>query len=193
MVKAAPEPAATWTGSAPPRYRWPVSRQRSTSDEAITRSTCVARSIAIPQCGCSAVRRPCAAARSWSRRRQVPERVIHVHLKDVDAGLADQHRSGALTFDQAVLRGLFTPLGRGAVDIAGVIEALERNGFEGWHVLEQVCYGRRMVEIASRELRNRTRVLLDRVAAGEHIALDVPLVTQDDDFPTLAGLTVINV
>ncbi|MFO7531010.1 MAG: TIM barrel protein [Candidatus Limnocylindrales bacterium] len=69
--------------------------------------------------------------------RQVPERVIHVHLKDVDAGLADQLRSGALTFDQAVLRGLFTPLGRGAVDIAGVIEALERNGFEGWYVLEQ--------------------------------------------------------
>jgi inosose dehydratase len=69
--------------------------------------------------------------------RRAPERVIHVHLKDVDAGLADQLRSGALTFDQEVWRGLFTPLGRGAVDIAGVIEVLEGNGFEGWYVLEQ--------------------------------------------------------
>jgi inosose dehydratase len=69
--------------------------------------------------------------------REAPGRVIHVHLKDVDAGLADQLRSGALTFDQAVWRGLFTPLGRGAVDIAGVIEVLERSGFEGWYVLEQ--------------------------------------------------------
>ncbi len=30
-----------------------------------------------------------------------------------------------------------------------------------------------MVEVASRELRNRTRVLLDRVAAGEHITITV--------------------
>lgn len=40
-----------------------------------------------------------------------------------------------------------------------------------------------MVEVASRELRNRTRVLLDRVAAGEHIT-----ITVDG-----AGLDVINV
>ncbi len=69
--------------------------------------------------------------------REAPERVIHVHLKDVDAGLAGQLRSGSLSFDQAVMRGLFTPLGRGAVDIAGVVEVLERSGFEGWYVLEQ--------------------------------------------------------
>ena len=30
-----------------------------------------------------------------------------------------------------------------------------------------------MTEVASRELRNRTRVLLDRVAAGEHITITV--------------------
>jgi len=69
--------------------------------------------------------------------RRAPERVIHVHLKDVDAGLAEQLRAGALTFDQAVQRGLFTPLGRGTVDVAGVAEVLERNGFRGWYVLEQ--------------------------------------------------------
>ena len=68
---------------------------------------------------------------------RVPGRVIHVHLKDVDAALADQVRSGALTFDGAVRRGLFTPLGRGDVDVAGVIDVLEQHGFEGWYVLEQ--------------------------------------------------------
>lgn len=36
-----------------------------------------------------------------------------------------------------------------------------------------MCYNRRMTEVASRELRNRTRVLLDRVASGEHITITV--------------------
>ena len=36
-----------------------------------------------------------------------------------------------------------------------------------------MCDSRRMTEVASRELRNRTRVLLDRVAAGEHITITV--------------------
>jgi len=39
--------------------------------------------------------------------------------------------------------------------------------------VSQMCYGCRMTEVASRELRNRTRVLLDRVAAGEHITITV--------------------
>ena len=36
-----------------------------------------------------------------------------------------------------------------------------------------VCYICRMTEVASRELRNRTRALLDRVASGEHITITV--------------------
>jgi len=36
-----------------------------------------------------------------------------------------------------------------------------------------VCYSRRMTEVASRDLRNGTRALLDRVAAGEHITITV--------------------
>jgi inosose dehydratase len=69
--------------------------------------------------------------------RRAPERVVHVHLKDVRAELAERLWAGELTFDEAVLQGLFVPLGRGVVDIAGVIEVLERHGFEGWYVLEQ--------------------------------------------------------
>lgn len=65
------------------------------------------------------------------------ERVLHVHLKDVDAAMAERVRNGELAFRQAVLDGLFVPLGHGGVDIAGVIETLEGRGYRGWYVLEQ--------------------------------------------------------
>jgi inosose dehydratase len=69
--------------------------------------------------------------------RMAPDRVLHVHLKDVDAALAARVRSGEVPFRQAVIDGLFTPLGAGGVDIAGVIRVLEHEGFRGWYVLEQ--------------------------------------------------------
>ena len=40
-------------------------------------------------------------------------------------------------------------------------------------VMSHVCYDRGMVEVASRELRNDTRGLLRRVAAGEDIVITV--------------------
>lgn len=64
-------------------------------------------------------------------------RVAHVHLKDVDSVMAEQVRSGELPFRQAVIDGIFKPLGEGAVDIAGFVAALEDAGFDGWYVLEQ--------------------------------------------------------
>ncbi len=36
-----------------------------------------------------------------------------------------------------------------------------------------MCYNRRMTQVASRELRNRTRALLERVASGEEITITV--------------------
>ena len=69
--------------------------------------------------------------------RAAGDRVIHVHLKDVDAAGAERVRNGEVPFRQAVIDDLFVPLGRGAVDIAGVIGALEENGYRGWYVLEQ--------------------------------------------------------
>jgi inosose dehydratase len=69
--------------------------------------------------------------------RAAGERVIHVHLKDVDAAGAERVRNGEVPFRQAVIDGLFVPLGQGGVDIAGVIGALEEIGYRGWYVLEQ--------------------------------------------------------
>lgn len=64
-------------------------------------------------------------------------RVAHVHLKDLDEELAQRVRSGDLAFRQAVIDGLFLPLGDGSVDIRGFVEVLETQGYEGWYVIEQ--------------------------------------------------------
>jgi inosose dehydratase len=64
-------------------------------------------------------------------------RVVHVHAKDVDATLAERVRTGEITFKQGTLEGMFTAVGDGDVDIAGVIDVLEGSGYRGWYVLEQ--------------------------------------------------------
>lgn len=69
--------------------------------------------------------------------RQVPDRIAHAHLKDVDANLAAEVQAGKLTYTDAVRHGMYTPLGDGDVDIAGIVTALRSNGFDGWFVLEQ--------------------------------------------------------
>jgi len=69
--------------------------------------------------------------------RTAGDRVLHVHLKDVAEDAADRVRSGAVSFRQAVVDGMFVSLGKGAVDIGGVVEALEAIGYAGWYVLEQ--------------------------------------------------------
>ncbi len=66
-----------------------------------------------------------------------PHRVVHVHLKDVDRVTADRVLAGELPFTVAVGGGLFRPLGAGDIDIAAIVGALERSGYEGWYVLEQ--------------------------------------------------------
>jgi len=69
--------------------------------------------------------------------RDVPGRIAHAHLKDVDAGLAARVRAGELTYTEAVRQGMYTPLGGGDIDIAGIVTALRGNGFDGWFVMEQ--------------------------------------------------------
>ncbi len=69
--------------------------------------------------------------------REVPDRIAHAHLKDVDAALAARVQAGELTYSEAVRKGMYTPLGAGDVDIAGIVTALRNNGFDGWFVMEQ--------------------------------------------------------
>lgn len=65
------------------------------------------------------------------------ERVTHVHLKDVDRDLAGRVAARELSFKEGARRGAFRPLGEGDVDVAGVLDRLERAGYRGWYVLEQ--------------------------------------------------------
>ena len=45
--------------------------------------------------------------------RRHGDRIVHAHLKDVDAGIAQRLRAGELTLVEATQAGLFRPLGRG--------------------------------------------------------------------------------
>jgi inosose dehydratase len=65
------------------------------------------------------------------------DRIVHVHCKDVDEGLAAALRSGECSLLEATRRGLFRPLGQGDAQIGKVLEALDAHGYEGWLVLEQ--------------------------------------------------------
>ena len=65
------------------------------------------------------------------------DRVVHVHLKDVDAAVAARYRAGELDLVGATRAGLFRPLGQGDARIAEVLAALDAHGYDGWHVLEQ--------------------------------------------------------
>ena len=63
--------------------------------------------------------------------RRHGERVVHVHLKDVDMAVARRQ----LPLVQGVQAGLFRPLGDGDVRIDEVLDGLD--GYERWLVLEQ--------------------------------------------------------
>lgn len=64
-------------------------------------------------------------------------RIAHVHLKDVDAALADDVLKGRTAYTDAVRTGVYRPLGAGDIDIAAIIGSLEGAGYDGWYVLEQ--------------------------------------------------------
>ena len=57
--------------------------------------------------------------------RDHADRIVHVHLKDVDAVIASRYRTGELTLMGATRAGLFRPLGHGDASIAEVLEALD--------------------------------------------------------------------
>jgi inosose dehydratase len=69
--------------------------------------------------------------------RRHPDRIGHLHLKDVRGELAEQIRTGKLPYAEAVGKGLYVPLGAGDVDIEALVMVLHEAGYDGWYVLEQ--------------------------------------------------------
>lgn len=89
---------------------------------------------------------------------QAPGRIVHVHLKDVDATLLASVRSSERTYMEAVRLGLYTPLGQGDVDLVELVRRLEASGYRGWYVPEQ---DRMLVADPGRELISEIRSSLE--------------------------------
>ena len=69
--------------------------------------------------------------------RQAPERIAHLHLKDVDSTIAARVQSGQLTYSEAVRAGMYRPLGQGDVDVPAIVGHIRAHGYNGWYTLEQ--------------------------------------------------------
>ncbi len=63
-------------------------------------------------------------------------RINHVHCKDIRAAVLGKARGGDMSFLDAVLDGVFTVPGDGAVDFAAVLAALRLSAYSAWLVVE---------------------------------------------------------
>ncbi|GGD48039.1 myo-inosose-2 dehydratase [Pseudoxanthomonas indica] len=68
--------------------------------------------------------------------RHHPERVAHVHCKDVRWETFATARTGGASFLDGVLAGMFTVPGDGGLDYAEIMRALARINYSGWIVIE---------------------------------------------------------
>jgi inosose dehydratase len=69
--------------------------------------------------------------------KDVPGRIAHVHLKDIDLDVLATVRSSERTYTEGVRAGLYTPLGEGGIDLRELVASLEACGYRGWYVPEQ--------------------------------------------------------
>ncbi|MGN9777494.1 sugar phosphate isomerase/epimerase family protein [Micromonospora sp. H33] len=74
---------------------------------------------------------PVAAVRHWAGR------IGQVHLKDADLATHARVRAAGGGLMDVVAAGGFCALGRGDVDLAGVLAGLDDIGYTGWLVIEQ--------------------------------------------------------
>src|SRR5258706_8461353 len=63
-------------------------------------------------------------------------RINHVHCKDVRADVLAVMRGDDRSFLDAVVEGVFTVPGDGAVDFAAMLGVLKTAGYQGWLVVE---------------------------------------------------------
>jgi inosose dehydratase len=95
--------------------------------------------------------------------RHYGQLITHIHMKDVDGSVLARLRSGELDgFEAAVRERIFTELGNGVLDLAGVLETLSAIDYAGWLMVEQdsswlapseaAAIGGRVLHYALREL-----------------------------------------
>jgi inosose dehydratase len=68
--------------------------------------------------------------------RENPERVVHVHCKDIRSTVYERLRSENGSFLSGVLKGMFTVPGDGDLDFAAVMQTLAQVGYSGWIIVE---------------------------------------------------------
>ncbi len=68
--------------------------------------------------------------------RTAPQRISHVHVKDVNLELASAVQDGRTPYSDAVRDGLYTPLGDGDLNLTEIVWVLENSGYRGWYVPE---------------------------------------------------------
>ena len=69
--------------------------------------------------------------------RELRDRVWHVHFKDCDPRVMEASRVNEWDGPTSVGHGVFCELGKGCVNFAGMLDALEEIGYDGWIVVEQ--------------------------------------------------------
>jgi len=68
--------------------------------------------------------------------REHPERVAHVHCKDIRGQVVRNIKTKGGSFLQGVLDGMFTVPGDGDLDFGKVMQALAAIGYSGWIIVE---------------------------------------------------------
>lgn len=68
--------------------------------------------------------------------KKYPDRIGHVHLKDVREDVLKKAVAGNWSFLKSVREGTFTVPGDGCIDFASVFEQLGKNRYEGWLLVE---------------------------------------------------------
>lgn len=68
--------------------------------------------------------------------KKYPQRIGHVHLKDLRADVAKKATLEKWSFLKSVREGTFTVPGDGDVDFDAVFEELKKSGYEGWFLVE---------------------------------------------------------
>jgi inosose dehydratase len=69
--------------------------------------------------------------------RQHGDRIWHVHFKDCHPAIASKSREECWDYFTSMRNGIFCELGKGEVDFPGVKAELEKQGYNGWIVVEQ--------------------------------------------------------
>lgn len=64
------------------------------------------------------------------------ERIAYIHLKDVRDDVLKRVKQEAIPFLKAVIQGVFTVPGDGAIDFRPIFKELAAVGYEGWMIIE---------------------------------------------------------